>query len=201
MFKEIKKGDVLLLAAFLAAALLIALSPALRSTLSSHRNHKEENAVLEIRIAGDLYGSYSLSEDQTLEIHSSYGNNTLTISGGTAAMTASDFAFSPLNGPPGMAFIRKNVIKQIRNRVMIASMTLFTMYLAISYPLFALGFYAKRHAPRKAFWTSFMILGQDGEKDGLELSCTFEKTLYCFNHVKHTKKRNGSGCTCTIAPF
>ena len=90
MFKEIKKGDVLLLAAFLAAALLIALSPALRSTLSSHRNHKEENAVLEIRIAGDLYGSYSLSEDQTLEIHSSYGNNTLTISGETAAMTASD---------------------------------------------------------------------------------------------------------------
>lgn len=90
MFKEIKKGDVLLLAAFLAAALLIALSPALRNTLSSHRNHKEENAVLEIRIAGDLYGSYSLYEDQTLEIHSSYGNNTLTISGGTAAMTASD---------------------------------------------------------------------------------------------------------------
>lgn len=90
MFNEIKKGDVLLLAAFLAAALLIALSPALRSTLSSHRNHKEENAVLEIRIAGDLYGSYSLSEDQTLEIHSSYGNNTMTISGGTAAMTASD---------------------------------------------------------------------------------------------------------------
>ena len=90
MFKETKKGDVLLLAAFLAAALLIALSPALRSTLSSHRNHKEENAVLEIRISGDLYGSYSLSEDQTLEIHNSYGNNTLTISGGTAAMTASD---------------------------------------------------------------------------------------------------------------
>lgn len=90
MFKEIKKGDVLLLTAFLAAALLIALSPILRSALSSHRNHKEENAVLEIRIAGDLYGTYSLSEDQTLEIHSSYGNNTLTISGGTAVMTASD---------------------------------------------------------------------------------------------------------------
>lgn len=90
MFKEIKKGDVLLLTAFLAAALLIALSPIFRSALSSHRNHKEENAVLEIRIAGDLYGTYSLSEDQTLEIHSSYGNNTLTISGGTAVMTASD---------------------------------------------------------------------------------------------------------------
>lgn len=90
MFKEIKKGDVLLLAAFLAAALLIALSPILRNALSSHRNHKEENAVLEIRIAGDLYGTYSLSEDQTLEIHNSYGNNTLTISGGTAVMTASD---------------------------------------------------------------------------------------------------------------
>lgn len=90
MFKEIKKGDVLLLTAFLAAALLIALSPILRSALSSHRNHKEENAVLEIRITGDLYGTYSLSEDQTLEIHSSYGNNTLTISGGTAVMTTSD---------------------------------------------------------------------------------------------------------------
>lgn len=90
MFKEIKKGDVLLLAAFLAAALLIALSPILRNALSSHRNHKEENAVLEIHIAGDLYGTYSLSENQTLEIHSSYGNNTLTISGGTAVMTASD---------------------------------------------------------------------------------------------------------------
>lgn len=90
MFKEIKKGDVLLLAAFLTAALLIALSPILRNALSSHRDHKEENAVLEIRIAGDLYGTYSLSEDQTLEIHSSYGNNTLTISGGTAVMTASD---------------------------------------------------------------------------------------------------------------
>lgn len=89
MFKEIKKGDVLLLAAFLVAALLIALSPSLHNTLSSHRNHRED-AVLEIRIAGNLYGAYSLSEEQTIEIQSDYGNNTLTISGGTAAMTASD---------------------------------------------------------------------------------------------------------------
>ena len=88
MIKEIKKGDVLLLAAFIAAALLIALSPVLRGLASSGRCH--EGPVLEIRISGELYGTYDLTKDQDVEIQTKYGSNTLSIRNGAVSMTSSD---------------------------------------------------------------------------------------------------------------
>ncbi len=88
MIKEIKKGDVLLLAAFVAAALLIALSPVLRSLASSQ--HREETPVLEVRISGKLYGTYDLQKDQTIEIRNRYGTNALSIRNSAVSMTESD---------------------------------------------------------------------------------------------------------------
>ena len=88
MIKEIKKGDVLLLAVFITAALLIALSPVLRSLASS--KDCEEDLVLEVRVSGELYGTYDLQRDQTITIQNSYGSNTLTIRDGAASMTFSD---------------------------------------------------------------------------------------------------------------
>ena len=88
MIQEIKKGDVFLLAAFMAAALLIALSPVLRSLASS--KDREKAPVLEVRVSGKLYGTYDLQKDQTIEIRNRYGTNTLSIRNGTASMTESD---------------------------------------------------------------------------------------------------------------
>ena len=43
-------------------------------------------------------------------------------------LTSSEIAFSPSKGPPGIAFIAKNVMPQTMNTVRIASSTLFTTY-------------------------------------------------------------------------
>ena len=88
MSKEIKKGDFLLLAAFVAAALLIALSPLLRGLASSGRC--QAGSVLEVRISGELYATYDLTKDQDIEIQNEYGSNTLSIRNGAVSMTRSD---------------------------------------------------------------------------------------------------------------
>lgn len=89
MFHGIKKGDVLLLAGFLTAALLIALSPLLRNSLrSSEREPKGE--VLEIRVSGEVFGTYDLQKDQTIDVQTDYGTNTLIIQSGSVRMESAD---------------------------------------------------------------------------------------------------------------
>ena len=88
MIKEIKKGDVFLLAAFVTAALLIALSPILRSLASS--GNDKEAPVLEVRVSGELYGTYDLTKDQDIEIQNEYGSNTLSIRNGAVSMSKSN---------------------------------------------------------------------------------------------------------------
>lgn len=103
MKKIIKKGDIALLAAFLAAAILIACIPMIRSAAdnssdtagaSDPAGAPEGTGASEvvITIAGDTYGTYPLSEDRVIEIRNSYGTNEVTIQGGSVSVTKSDCA-------------------------------------------------------------------------------------------------------------
>lgn len=88
MIKDIKKGDIFLLAIFVAAALLIAFSPLLQCHGSSGKH--SQPLVLKIRISGELYGTYDLNKNQSIQIQNPYGSNTLSIQSGTVSMTESD---------------------------------------------------------------------------------------------------------------
>lgn len=88
MIKDIKKGDIFLLAIFVAAALLIAFSPLLQCHGSSGKH--SQPLVLKIRISGELYGTYDLNKNQSIQIQNQYGSNTLSIQSGTVSMTESD---------------------------------------------------------------------------------------------------------------
>ena len=88
MIKDIKKGDIFLLAIFVAAALLIAFSPFLQCRGSSGKH--SQPLVLKIRISGELYGTYDLNKNQSIQIQNQYGSNTLSIQSGTVSMTESN---------------------------------------------------------------------------------------------------------------
>lgn len=88
MIKDIKKGDIFLLAIFVAAALLIAFSPLLQCRGFSGKH--SQPLVLKIRISGELYGTYDLNKNQSIQIQNQYGSNTLSIQSGTVSMTESD---------------------------------------------------------------------------------------------------------------
>lgn len=88
MIKDIKKGDIFLLAIFVAAALLIAFSPLLQNRGFSGKD--SQPLVLKIRISGELYGTYDLNKNQSIQIQNQYGSNTLSIQNGTVSMTESD---------------------------------------------------------------------------------------------------------------
>lgn len=88
MIKDIKKGDIFLLAIFVAAALLIVFSPFLQCRGSSGKH--SQPLVLKIRISGELYGTYDLNKNQSIQIQNQYGSNTLSIQNGTVSMTESD---------------------------------------------------------------------------------------------------------------
>lgn len=88
MFHRIKKGDVFLLAVYLASALLILLSPVFRA--GSSQAETNGASVLEVRVSGELYGSYDLSQNQTIRIQNHYGNNVLLIQDGSVSMESSD---------------------------------------------------------------------------------------------------------------
>ncbi len=88
MIKDIKKGDIFLLAVFAAAALLIAFSPLLQNHGFSGKD--SQPLVLKIRISGELYGTYDLNKNQSIQIQNQDGSNTLSIQSGTVSMTESD---------------------------------------------------------------------------------------------------------------
>lgn len=88
MIKDIKKGDIFLLAIFVAAALLIAFSPLLQNRGFSGKD--SQPLVLKIRISGELYRTYDLNKNQSIQIQNQYGSNTLSIQNGTVSMTESD---------------------------------------------------------------------------------------------------------------
>lgn len=60
MKKRIGKRDLILLAVMLAAALIV--SGIFQLT------HREDGAVVQVTVNGDVYGAYDLTEDQKVEI-------------------------------------------------------------------------------------------------------------------------------------
>ena len=77
----IKRKDILLAAAVLAAALLCYVGFRLSAGADPDR------AVLTITVDGEEYGTYSLAEDQQIEIN---GTNTCEISDGEVRMVQAD---------------------------------------------------------------------------------------------------------------
>ncbi len=86
ILKEIKKGDLILLAAFLLLAAGIAATPFLRSRSSQ----AGADQVVEIRVNGELWETCPLSEDRVIEADTAYGSNEITIEGGEVAVTRAD---------------------------------------------------------------------------------------------------------------
>ncbi len=89
IIQDIRKGDVLLLLFFLALAAGIALFP-LWGSASARGTDSSAQQTVTIRVAGDLYGEYPLSQDQELPIQTSYGSNTVVIKSGTVCVSHSD---------------------------------------------------------------------------------------------------------------
>ncbi len=88
ILQDIRKGDVALFVCFLILAAGIAFFPLLGG--ASARGSDVVQADVTIRVAGDLYGKYSLSRDQELAIQTSYGSNTVVIKDGAVSVTRSD---------------------------------------------------------------------------------------------------------------
>lgn len=93
MRKHLKKGDIVLFAAFAAAAVLIACIPFVRSQAAGESREASGNAArVVITIAGEEYGSWPLDQNRVLNVENAYGFNEVTIQDSTVAVTRSDCA-------------------------------------------------------------------------------------------------------------
>lgn len=96
ILKEIKKGDLLLLAVFLLLAAGIASAPLLRSCAErgSDKRSLEQSIerIVEIRVDGELRETCPLSADRVIHVDTGYGSNEITIADGEAAVTRADCA-------------------------------------------------------------------------------------------------------------
>ena len=104
MLKQIKKGDILLLVFFLALAAGIAASPIWTARLSAGTaaggsdgsfsfaasSGDAPRLTAQILVAGEIYGNYSLQEDQTITVDNQYGKNIIVIKDGAVSVTESD---------------------------------------------------------------------------------------------------------------
>lgn len=94
ILKEIKKGDLLLLAVFLLLAAGIASAPLLRSRAEEGSDERSidrgMNRIVEIRVDGELWETCPLSADRVIRVDTDYGSNEITIANGEAAVTRAD---------------------------------------------------------------------------------------------------------------
>ncbi|MEE0741274.1 MAG: NusG domain II-containing protein [Emergencia sp.] len=81
MFRYIKKADIFLFVALVFMGLFL-------SWLSLTDSDSGKNAV--ITVDGKLYGTYSVSKDQTIEISQNGHTNKITIKDGAVQMSYSD---------------------------------------------------------------------------------------------------------------
>lgn len=81
MFKILKKADIFLFAALVLMGILL-------SAWSFASGVSGQKAV--VTVDGKLYGSYSLAEDQTIEIKQKNHLNKITIKDGSVQMSYSD---------------------------------------------------------------------------------------------------------------
>ncbi len=89
LMQEFRKGDWILLICFLALAAGIVLSP-LFGRYQAHGTDASDRKMVTVRVAGELYGQYPLSEEQELAIQTSYGSNTVVIKDQTVSVAYSD---------------------------------------------------------------------------------------------------------------
>lgn len=98
MLKHIKKGDILLLVIFIAAAVLIAGVPLIRSGRRSDESNStylignsdlNDDQVV-IIVGGEQYGIWPLGRDQVIDVRTDYGFNEVTISEMGVSVTKSD---------------------------------------------------------------------------------------------------------------
>lgn len=89
MKKLITKGDIFLLALFLASVLLIICIPILRSS-GAESADTASGPMVEICVDGEEYASCPLNEDQTITVTTEYGTNVIVIEGGSVCVTESD---------------------------------------------------------------------------------------------------------------
>ena len=82
--REIRKQDIVLIAAFLSAALILSAIFYLRAA------GKKAAGSVTARVDGNVVGSYRLSEDGEYEIMTKYGRNLLRIRDGHADMKEAD---------------------------------------------------------------------------------------------------------------
>ena len=80
MFKIIKKADIVLLAVLLIAS----------TALSFWSFSGGSGAKAVVTVDGELYGTYSLSQDQVIEIRQNNHTNKITIKDGSVQMSYSD---------------------------------------------------------------------------------------------------------------
>lgn len=93
MRKHLKKGDIVLFAAFAAAAVLIACIPFVRLQAAGDGTDSSGNAAkVVITIAGEEYGTWPLDQNRVLKVDDAYGFNEVTIQDSTVAVTRSDCA-------------------------------------------------------------------------------------------------------------
>ncbi len=94
ILKEIKKGDLFLLAVFLLLAAGIASAPLLRSCAEKGSDERSAERsierIVEIRVDGELRETCPLSADRVIRVDTDYGSNEITIADGEAAVTRAD---------------------------------------------------------------------------------------------------------------
>ena len=87
----IKKGDLILAAIFLASAVLIGCSSALRSAAgSAAADSGETELAVKIEVDGEEYMTVSLDEDQVITVTTDYGTNVITIGSGAVCVSEAD---------------------------------------------------------------------------------------------------------------
>ncbi|MDD3403008.1 MAG: NusG domain II-containing protein [Hespellia sp.] len=78
---KLKKHDIILILAVLVIA-----AAALMVNFYIHKT----GDIVKVTLDGEVYGTYELGRDQTIQIDSKNGSNTLTIKDGRADMTDAD---------------------------------------------------------------------------------------------------------------
>jgi hypothetical protein len=76
-----KKADIVLAVALLVLGF---------ATLAFLRSSQKDGAFARVTVNGEVYGTYSLAEDRTVDVVTSYGRNVLRIEGGKVWVSEAD---------------------------------------------------------------------------------------------------------------
>mgnify|MGYP000083153627 CR=1 FL=1 len=84
-----KKKDLILAGAVLLLAGILALALPLAQKEKGNKSG-DQTVVISVTVDGEVYGTYSLAENQTVKIQTGHGTNVLVIENGSAHMEEAD---------------------------------------------------------------------------------------------------------------